>query len=61
MKNKLILASSSPRRKYLLENVGIKFRVVEPTGEEEYDGMKNRTFLLKGMPKLKSDSIIAHG
>ena len=33
MDNKLILASSSPRRKMLLENIGIDFRVVCPESE----------------------------
>jgi len=35
MNNKLILASSSPRRKFLLENIGINFEVVHPECEEE--------------------------
>ena len=59
MKNKLILASSSPRRKYLLENVGIKFRIVEPGGEEEYDGTEKPDFFVKRNAKIKADSIIS--
>ncbi|MGI9535192.1 MAG: Maf family protein [Thermodesulfobacteriota bacterium] len=35
MNNKLILASSSPRRKMLLKNIGIEFEVVVPEYEEE--------------------------
>lgn len=34
MDNELILASSSPRRKELLESVGVKFRVICPTSDE---------------------------
>ena len=37
MKNKLILASSSSRRKMLLENLGIDFEIVAPKSEEEID------------------------
>ncbi|MGI9553676.1 MAG: Maf family protein [Thermodesulfobacteriota bacterium] len=35
MNNKLILASSSPRRKMLLENIGIEFEIIVPECEEE--------------------------
>jgi len=58
MKNKLILASASPRRKHLLENVGIKFRVIEPFGEEEYDGNLKPDIFVKKNARLKADSII---
>ena len=58
MKNKLILASASPRRKYLLENVGIKFRVIVPSGEEEYEGSIKPDTFVKRNAKLKADSII---
>ncbi len=58
MKNKLILASSSPRRKYLLENVGIDFRIVDPVGEVPYDGTEKPDNFVKRNAKLKSDSII---
>ena len=34
MYNRLVLASSSPRRKELLESVGIKFEVITPTSDE---------------------------
>lgn len=34
MKNKLILASSSPRRKELLEQIGAQFEIVPAKGEE---------------------------
>ena len=58
MKYNLILASASPRRKYLLENVGINFRVIEPTGELEYDGLlKPADFALKNA-EIKAKSIL---
>lgn len=38
MNYKIILASSSPRRKELLESVGIKFEIVSPTAEETMAG-----------------------
>lgn len=34
MSNAIILASSSPRRRELLESVGVKFRVVTPSSDE---------------------------
>ena len=39
MKPKIILASSSPRRKELLESVGIEFEVIEPASDESLLGM----------------------
>ncbi len=60
MKNNLILASSSPRRKYLLENVGISFRVIDPAGEEEYNGHEKPEIFVKRNAKIKSDSVIKH-
>ena len=58
MKYNLILASASPRRKYLLENVGIDFRVMEPTGELEYDGLlKPADFALKNA-EIKAKSVL---
>lgn len=35
MSNKIILASSSPRRRELLQSVGINFRVIKPTSDED--------------------------
>ena len=58
MKYNLILASASPRRKDLLENVGINFRVIEPTGELEYDGLlKPADFALKNA-EIKAKSVL---
>lgn len=34
MKTKIVLASSSPRRKELLQSVGIEFEVIAPTSDE---------------------------
>ena len=58
MKYNLILASASPRRKYLLENVDINFSVMEPTGELEYDGLlKPADFALKNA-EIKAKSVL---
>ena len=58
MKNKLILASTSPRRKYLLENVGLKFRIIEPLGEEKYEGSIKPDIFVKRNAELKANSVI---
>lgn len=39
MINEIILASSSPRRKEILTNLGLKFNVVTPNCDEEIDNM----------------------
>lgn len=59
MKNKLILASASPRRKHLLENIGVKFRVIEPTGEQEYRGDVKPDIFVKRNAKIKANSVIS--
>lgn len=58
MKNNLILASESPRRKFLLENAGLKFRVIAPTGEEEYEGSMKPDIFVKRNAKIKAESVI---
>lgn len=58
MKNNLILASESPRRKYLLENVGLKFRIIAPTGEEIYEGNLKPDIFVKRNAKIKAESVI---
>jgi len=58
MKNKLILASASPRRKHLLENVGVKFSVIVPLGEEKYEGNLKPDIFVKRNAKLKANSVI---
>ncbi len=58
MKNKLILASASPRRKHLLENVGVKFSVIAPLGEEKYEGNLKPDIFVKRNAKLKANSVI---
>lgn len=59
MKNNLILASASPRRKHLLENVGINFRVIEPTGEEEYDGLLEPAPFAVKNAEIKAKSVLS--
>jgi len=58
MKNNLLLASSSPRRKKLLENAGIRFRVVNPLVEEKYSGNEKPDIFVKRNAKLKSFSVV---
>jgi len=58
MKNKLILASASPRRKYLLKNVGLRFRVIVPFGEEKYEGSIKPDIFVKRNAELKTNSVI---
>jgi len=41
MNTKIVLASSSPRRKELLESVGVQFKVIRPESEESLLGSEN--------------------
>ena len=48
MENKLVLASSSPRRRELLNNVGLRFTVIHPLEEEKYLNDENpEEFVIK--------------
>ena len=39
IKDKLVLASTSPRRKAILESMGYEFNVLDPSVEEHFDGV----------------------
>ena len=52
----LILASQSPRRKELLEQIGIAFGV-EPSNAEENIAIKDPTKLVSELSRLKADDI----
>ncbi len=41
MNSRIVLASSSPRRKELLQSVGIEFEVIEPRSDESLIGKEN--------------------
>ena len=41
MNTRIVLASSSPRRKELLQSVGVEFEVIEPTSDETPLGKEN--------------------
>ena len=57
MSVKIVLASSSPRRKELLERVGLKFQVVSPESDETYlDGESPEDFALR-LSKEKAVSV----
>lgn len=58
MKHNLILASSSPRRRELLEKTGIKFTVIEPGNENTYNGSEEPGLFVKGNARIKSLSVI---
>lgn len=60
MKNQLILASSSPRRKELLESVGINFLVIQPTSDEDINpGESPEDYTLR-LSKEKALSVARH-
>ncbi len=55
----LILASASPRRRKLLEQLGLKFEVVESDGEHEVTGAGNPCALAKEAALGKARSVAA--
>jgi len=54
---KIILASGSPRRKEILEKIGLQF-VVEESGFEEITLLKNPTEIVKLFSKEKAKAVI---
>ncbi len=52
----LILASSSPRRRRLMEEAGYEFRVMEPTAEEVLSGVPEELVMENAMRKALSVS-----
>ena len=56
MTKKIILASASPRRKELLEQIGIEFRI-EPSDAEENIEIEDPIELVSELSKLKADDV----
>ena len=56
MESKIILASASPRRKELMEQIGLKFKV-EPSDAEENINIDDPEKLVSELSKLKADDV----
>ncbi len=56
MAKEIILASASPRRKELLEQIGIEFRIV-PSNAEENIEIKDPAELVSELSRLKADDV----
>lgn len=54
---KIILASKSPRRKELLENLGLKFQIITSEADENADE-KNPESLVKILAKRKGEAVV---
>lgn len=55
----IILASSSPQRKRILENLGIKFTVVPAHIDEHHDGLTKPHAIVKSIAKRKAEAVAA--
>lgn len=55
---RLFLASQSPRRKQLLESIGLSFEVVLPNSEEEHPGPANYREVILSNAVLKAESVM---
>lgn len=56
VESKIILASASPRRKELMEQIGLTF-TVEPSDAEENIGIKDPEKLVAELSKLKAEDV----
>lgn len=56
MESKIILASASPRRKELMEQIGLAF-TIEPSDAEENIGIKDPEKLVAELSKLKAEDV----
>ncbi len=56
VESKIILASASPRRKELMEQIGLTF-TVEPSDAEENIGIEDPEKLVAELSKLKADDV----
>ncbi len=54
---KIILASTSPRRKIILEMIGINFDVIPPSSDEEFDNDISIEENVKRVSLLKAESV----
>jgi len=57
LKDKIILASGSPRRKELLGLLGIKFKVVSPNVHERFDKKLSPSEIVKTLAERKAESV----
>ena len=57
MDRKIILASSSPRRKELLQSVGIKFKIIAPLSDESLLGSENPRDYVSRLASEKAISV----
>jgi septum formation protein len=55
----LILASQSPRRKYLLEQVGLEFKIVPSQVDEQYVSGTSPENLVKNLAEAKAKEVAA--
>lgn len=53
----LILASGSPRRRLLLENLGLKFEVIPPSGEEKIELWDDPRHLAENLARQKAREV----
>lgn len=56
MKHKLILASASPRRKELLEQVGVAFEIIPATGEEVISSLSPKEAVME-LSRQKAEEV----
>ncbi len=57
-KTKIILASSSPRRRQLLKSLGVEFQAVSPQGDESYEAGLLPEDISKTIAQKKAEEII---
>jgi septum formation protein len=60
MERKIILASKSPRRKAMLEQIGLKFEIHESEYEENMEAMSNPHELVKFLALNKAKDVARH-
>jgi septum formation protein len=60
MKRKIVLASKSPRRKFLLELMGLKFEIRESQYEEDMQAYQDPYRLVKFLAFKKAEEVARH-
>lgn len=60
MKRKIILASRSPRRKQLLEQIGLEFEVRESEYDEDMSALNDPYKLVKFLARKKTEDVARH-
>ena len=59
MFNKIILASSSPRRKEILTNLGLKYQIIIPDCDENVDQLLPPDEYVKQLSQRKGENVLA--